>query len=78
MVRGTVADHTSRKGYHLIFDAIPAWVCTQCGAYTVEGDTIEVTQAAIVKLDESAAQLAQLVAASSLLPAIESSQTSSS
>ncbi len=31
MQRKTAPFHIDRKGYHLTLDAIPAWVCTQCG-----------------------------------------------
>jgi len=31
MERGTAPFHIDRKGYHLLFDRIPAWVCSQCG-----------------------------------------------
>jgi YgiT-type zinc finger domain-containing protein len=31
MVRGTAPFNLERNGYHVSWDAIPAWVCTQCG-----------------------------------------------
>ncbi len=31
MQRKTAPFHIDRKGYHLTLDAIPAWICTQCG-----------------------------------------------
>jgi YgiT-type zinc finger domain-containing protein len=31
MLRMTAPFHIDRKGYHLLFDAIPDWVCSQCG-----------------------------------------------
>jgi YgiT-type zinc finger domain-containing protein len=31
MKRDTAPFHIDRKGYHLTLDAVPAWVCQQCG-----------------------------------------------
>jgi YgiT-type zinc finger domain-containing protein len=31
MKRGTVTFHVDRKGFHLMLNAVPAWVCEQCG-----------------------------------------------
>lgn len=31
MKRGTAPFHIDRKGYHLVLDEVPAWVCGQCG-----------------------------------------------
>ena len=36
---GTAPFHVDRKGCHLLLDAVPAWVCEQCGeAYFEEKD----------------------------------------
>jgi YgiT-type zinc finger domain-containing protein len=31
MTKGTAPFHIDRRGYHLTLDAVPAWVCQQCG-----------------------------------------------
>ena len=31
MKKSVAPFHIDRKGYHLSLDAVPAWVCTQCG-----------------------------------------------
>lgn len=31
MVRGVAPFSTDRKGYHVAWDAVPAWICHQCG-----------------------------------------------
>jgi YgiT-type zinc finger domain-containing protein len=31
MYKGKAPFHIDRKGYHLTLDAVPAWVCRQCG-----------------------------------------------
>jgi YgiT-type zinc finger domain-containing protein len=36
-VKGTAPFAIDRGGYHLHWDAVPAWVCTQCGEPLFEG-----------------------------------------
>jgi YgiT-type zinc finger domain-containing protein len=31
LIRKSVSYTATRKGYHLIIDDVPAWVCEQCG-----------------------------------------------
>jgi len=39
MKRGTTTFHIDRKGYHVMLDSVPAWICQQCGeAYFDEGE----------------------------------------
>lgn len=52
MERGTAPFHIDRKGYHLMFDAIPAWVCTQCGEVYFEEAEVEAIQQIIRAIDE--------------------------
>ncbi|MBI3666252.1 MAG: YgiT-type zinc finger protein [Acidobacteria bacterium] len=58
MKRGTAPFHIDRKGYHLLFDAIPAWVCTQCGEVYFEGSEVESIQKVVRSLDKQAEKLA--------------------
>lgn len=59
MKRATAPFYVDRKGYHLLFDSVSAWVCVQCGeAYFEEGE-VESIQDAIRGLDEHAAKLAE-------------------
>jgi YgiT-type zinc finger domain-containing protein len=37
LVKGTTPFSVVRGGYHLHWDAIPAWVCMQCGEPLFEG-----------------------------------------
>ena len=46
-----------RRGYHLRWDAIPAWVCTQCGEPLFEAREIDLMQYALVTLDRDSAKL---------------------
>jgi YgiT-type zinc finger domain-containing protein len=54
---GTAPFHIDRKGYHLIFDTIPAWVCIQCGETYFEEATVEVIQQVIGAIDTHTARL---------------------
>ena len=52
MERGTAPFHIDRKGYHLILDTIPAWVCGQCGEAYFEEVAVEAIQQVIRALDK--------------------------
>ena len=58
MERGTAPFHIDRKGYHLILDAIPAWVCRQCGEVYFEESEVEAIQRVIRELDKQTERLA--------------------
>jgi YgiT-type zinc finger domain-containing protein len=51
MARGTAPFHIDRKGYHLILDAIPAWVCIQCGEAYFEEAAVEAIQQVLQAID---------------------------
>lgn len=61
MERKTAPFQIDRKGYHLLFDAIPAWVCTQCGEAYFEETEVEAIQEVLKKLDEETEHLAAAV-----------------
>ena len=43
MLRKTAPLQIDRKGYHLTLEAVPAWVCAQCGeAYFEEREVAEI------------------------------------
>ena len=52
MNRGTAPFHVDRKGYHILFDAIPAWVCTQCGESYFEEAEVKAIQDVIRAVDQ--------------------------
>ncbi len=58
MVRGAAPFHIDRKGYHLLLDRIPAWVCGQCGEVYFEEAEVDSIQAVIRAVDEQAEKLA--------------------
>lgn len=52
MERGITPFHVDRKGYHLTLDAIPAWVCMQCGEVYFEEAEIEAIQEVIRAIEQ--------------------------
>ena len=61
MKRGTAPFHIDRKGYHLVFDTVPAFVCEQCGEVYFDEPEVDSMQEAIRAVDVQAAKI--LVAA---------------
>ncbi len=54
MLKSTAPYHIDRKGYHLLFEKVPAWVCTQCGEPYFEEIEVEEIQATIREVDKHA------------------------
>ena len=44
MKRRTATFHLDRKGYHLLLNAVPAWVCEQCGEAYFEEREVDTIQ----------------------------------
>ena len=44
LVRKKVSYAATRKGYHLIIDDVPAWVCKQCGESLFDEETVDAIQ----------------------------------
>ena len=61
MERKTAPFQVDRKGYHLMFDAIPAWVCSQCGEAYFEEAEVEAIQEVLKTVDERTEKLAVVV-----------------
>jgi YgiT-type zinc finger domain-containing protein len=57
MKRGTAPFEVDRHGYHLRFDAVPAWVCAQCGEPYFEEREVDRIQRAIKALDRQAGKI---------------------
>ena len=57
MLRGTAPFSLDRHGYHVAWDAIPAWVCTQCGEPFFESREVELIQKALGELDRDSPAL---------------------
>ena len=58
MRKGSVPFQIDRKGYHLLLDAVSAWVCTQCGEAYFEEAEVDAIQEAIRSLDKRTEKLA--------------------
>jgi len=57
MKRGTAPFSVDRNGYHVSWDAVPAWVCTQCGEPFFEAREVDLIQNALKELDRESASL---------------------
>ena len=57
MERCTTPFSMDRNGYHVSWDAVPAWVCTQCGEAYFESREVDVIQKALRTLDNQTAVL---------------------
>ena len=57
MEKATAPFSISRKGYHIHWDAIPAYVCSQCGQPYFEAPEVDKIQAALSALEEKSAGL---------------------
>lgn len=53
MKRGTAPFHIDRKGYHLVLDEIPAWVCRQCGEAYFEEAAVDSIQSLVQAVDRN-------------------------
>ena len=49
--QGTVPFSIDRNGYHISWDALPAWVCDQCGESLFEAAEVDKIQAILSILD---------------------------
>jgi YgiT-type zinc finger domain-containing protein len=58
MTRAKAPFSLDRNGYHIAWDAIPAWVCGQCGEPFFESREVELIQKALTELDRGSAALA--------------------
>jgi YgiT-type zinc finger domain-containing protein len=57
MKKGTAPYHVDRTGYHLSFDKVPAWICSQCGQSYFEEHEVDEIQNAVRELDEHASKV---------------------
>ena len=55
MVRGQAPFSVDRNGYHIHWDTLPAWVCTQCGESYFEAGVVERVQRALTAIDRDMA-----------------------
>jgi YgiT-type zinc finger domain-containing protein len=58
MARRSAPFQVDRKGYHLTLEAVPAWVCTQCGEAYFEEREVDQIQEVIREVDQRAEKIA--------------------
>ena len=51
LVRTTAPFSVTRNGYHISWDAIPAWVCSQCGEPLFDAQEVDFIQRTLESLD---------------------------
>jgi YgiT-type zinc finger domain-containing protein len=51
MIKATAPYSVDLHGYHIAWDAIPAWVCTQCGEAFFEENEVNHIQKALQQVD---------------------------
>lgn len=51
LMRERVSYTATRKGYHLIIDDVPAWVCEQCGEPLFDEQTVDAIQEVLQGVD---------------------------
>lgn len=57
MKRGSAPFHVDRQGYHLVLDAVAAWVCSQCGEVYFEESEVDTIQDVIKAVDKKTEKL---------------------
>ncbi len=62
MVRGHAPFSVDRKGYHISWESVPAWVCTQCGEALFEENEVLHIQKALQQIDNETMALTANVA----------------
>ena len=60
MKRGSAPFHVDRNRYHLALDAVPAWVCSQCGEPYFEEREVRNIQRLLSRLDKQTTSLASV------------------
>lgn len=58
MRRATAPFHIDRKGCHLMLDAVPAWVCEQCGEAYFEEKEVDTIQDLVRSIEAKTEALA--------------------
>ena len=61
MKKSTAPFHIDRKGVHISFDAIPAWVCSQCGEPCFEEHDVKSMQDLATEVEEKMQKLASSI-----------------
>jgi len=57
MKRGMASYNVHRKGYHLLLDKVPAWICDQCGEPYFEEPEVQSIQDLIRGIEQQISKL---------------------
>jgi YgiT-type zinc finger domain-containing protein len=57
MKKGSAPFHIDRQEYHLTLDAVPAWVCQQCGEVYFDEPEVDSIQEIIHAVEDRAKKL---------------------
>jgi YgiT-type zinc finger domain-containing protein len=55
MHKGYAPFSIDRNGYHIVWESVPAWVCSQCGEALFEEDAVNHIQQALHSVDRETA-----------------------
>ena len=56
--KGIAPFHVDRKNLHMVLDAVPAWVCEQCGEIYLDENEAEAIQDLVKTVEEKTQALA--------------------
>ena len=59
MKKATALFHIDRKDYHLTLDAVPAWVCQQCGEVYFDEPEVDSVQDIIRAVEDRTKKLTE-------------------
>jgi len=62
MIQGHSPFSVDRNGYHISWEAVPAWVCTQCGEALFEESEVNHIQKALQNIDSETLALTRKIA----------------
>jgi len=62
MVKKNAPFSVDRNGYHISWDSVPAWVCTQCGEPLFEENEVNHIQKALQQIDHETMALTAKIA----------------
>lgn len=72
MIQGSAPFSADRNGYHISWESIPAWVCTQCGEALFEENEVNHIQKALQQIDLETKALTSNIASQKIDSSINS------
>ena len=62
MVKGSAPFSADRNGYHISWESVPAWICSQCGEALFEENEVNHIQKALQQVDHETIALKSNIA----------------